>query len=339
VITHKTYLLIVLAIAALLLNSCSSQKASTFQKSRALLDTLITITVAADSRQSAEKAIDDSFEVIREFGDLVNFYSDESEISEINRNAGIRAVKVSQETFDLIEKALFISEKSEGAFDPTIGSEIQLWDFVNKIRPSDEEIRQRLGAVNYRNVVLDRKKSTVFLKKENMLLDLGGIAKGYAADIAVKSLKHNGISSGLVAVAGDIKSFGRKPENKPWIVGIRNPRQKGADDEIIVRLPLNEKAISTSGDYERYFILDGQRFHHIIDPRTGYPSNASRSVSIIADDGYMTDALATALFIAGPEKGMELAKEMLLEAVIIGRDGEFHITPGLEGKLTFERNN
>ena len=337
--TYKIYLLIILAISSVLFFSCTSQKTPTYQKSRALLDTFVTITIKADSRESAEDAIEEAFEVIRKFGDLINFYSGESEISAINRNAGIRAVKVSSETFDIIEKALFISEKSEGAFDPTIGPEVQLWDFSNNIKPADNEIRQRLGLVNYRNIVLDREKFTVFLKNEKMLLDLGGIAKGYAADIAVQSLKRKGISSGIVAVAGDIKSFGRRSENKPWIVGIRNPRQEGADEDIFARLPLDEKAISTSGDYERFFILNGRRFHHIIDPRTGYPSDASRSVSVIADDGCLTDGFATALFIAGPERGMELAKEMGMDAIIIGNDGTVHITPGLEGKITFERNN
>jgi len=312
---------------------------SAYKKSKALLDTFVTITVVAASQNMADKAIEDAFDVIEKFGDLVNFYSDKSELSAINRNAGIREVRVSPETLDIIEKALFVSEKSGGAFDPTIGPEIKLWDFLKKVKPSDAEIRKNLPLVNYKNIIIDRTKSTVFLSRRNMLLDLGGIAKGFAADLAVQSLKQKGISSGLVAVAGDIKAFGLKPDKKPWIVGIKNPRQKSNDDEIIAKVPLSDKAISTSGDYERYFIMDGKRFHHLLIPKSGYPANTCQSVSVIADQGVMTDAFSTAFFVLGPERGLGLAKEMGMDVMIIDSKGALHTTPGLQGKLTIERNH
>ena len=172
-----------------------------------------------------------------------------------------------------------------------------------------------------------------------MLLDLGGIAKGYAADLAVQALKQKGISAGLVAIAGDIKAFGLKPDKKPWVVGIKNPRQKSSDDEIIAKVPLSDKAISTSGDYERYFIIDGQRFHHLLIPQTGYPAYTCQSATVIADKGVMTDGFDNALFILGPEKGIELAKEMGMDAMIIDDKGTIHTTSGLQGKLTIERNH
>jgi len=323
----------------MLLSSCSANRLSAYKKSKALLDTFITITVVAASQDMADKAIEDAFDVIEKFGDLVNFYSDKSELSAINRNAGIREVRVSPETLDIIEKALFVSEKSGGAFDPTIGPEIKLWDFLKKVKPSDAEIRKNLPLVNYKNIIIDRTKSTVFLSRRDMLLDLGGIAKGFAADLAVQSLKQKGISSGLVAVAGDIKAFGLKPDKKPWIVGIKNPRQKSNDDEIIARVPLSDKAISTSGDYERYFIMDGKRFHHLLIPKSGYPANTCQSVSVIADQGVMTDAFSTAFFVLGPERGLGLAKEMGMDVMIIDSKGALHTTPGLQGKLTIERNH
>ena len=323
----------------MLLSSCSANRLSAYKKSKALLDTFVTITVVAASQDMADKAIEDAFDIIEKFGDLVNFYSDKSELSAINRNAGIREVRVSPETLDIIEKALFVSEKSGGAFDPTIGPEIKLWDFLKKVKPSDAEIRKNLPLVNYKNIIIDRTKSTVFLSRRDMLLDLGGIAKGFAADLAVQSLKQKGISSGLVAVAGDIKAFGLKPDKKPWIVGIKNPRQKSNDDEIIARVPLSDKAISTSGDYERYFIMDGKRFHHLLIPKSGYPANTCQSVSVIADQGVMTDAFATAFFVLGPEKGLALAKEMGMDVMIIDSKGALHTTPGLQGKLTIERNH
>jgi len=335
---YKAYLLPFLLLC-MLLSSCSANRLSAYKKSKALLDTFVTITVVATSQDMADKAIEDAFDIIEKFGDLVNFYSDKSELSAINRNAGIREVRVSPETLDIIEKALFVSEKSGGAFDPTIGPEIKLWDFLKKVKPSDAEIRKNLPLVNYKNIIIDRTKSTVFLSRRNMLLDLGGIAKGFAADLAVQSLKQKGISSGLVAVAGDIKAFGLKPDKKPWIVGIKNPRQKSNDDEIIARVPLSDKAISTSGDYERYFIMDGKRFHHLLIPKSGYPANTCQSVSVIADQGVMTDAFSTAFFVLGPERGLGLAKEMGMDVMIIDSKGALHTTPGLQGKLTIERNH
>jgi len=336
---YKLFMSLFLCLFAMFLNSCSSNKPSTYKKSKALLDTFITITVVAESKEKADNAIENAFDVIEKYGDLINFFSDTSELSDINRNAGIHGVRISPETLDTIEKAVYVSEKSGGAFDPTIGPEIKLWDFLNKIKPSDAEIRRNLPLVNYKNIIIDRDKSTVFLKKKGMLLDLGGIAKGYAADLAVQELKEKGINAGLVAVAGDIKAFGLKPDKKPWVVGIKNPRQKNKDDEIIARMPLRDKAISTSGDYERFFVMDGQRFHHLLVPSTGYPAYTCQSVTVIADKGVTTDGFDNAMFILGPEKGIELATKMGLDAMIIDNKGAIHTTTGLQGKFTIERNH
>jgi FAD:protein FMN transferase len=331
--------MLALLLCCLSLDSCSYDRPSTYQKSKALMDTYITITVVSGSREAADPAIDHAFDVIGRYGDLINFFSDKSELSAVNRNAGIREVRVSPETLDTVEKAVFVSEKSGGAFDPTIGPEIKLWDFVKKIRPTDTEIRKNLPLVNYKNIVIDKNKSTVYLKKKGMLLDLGGIAKGYAADLAVQDLKQRGISGGIVAIAGDIKAFGLKPDKKPRVVGIKNPRQKSSDDEIIARLPLNDKAISTSGDYERYFLADGQRYYHLLIPQTGYPGYACQSVSVVADQGVMTDGFDNAVFILGPEKGLEVARQMGLDAIIIDSRGVVHLTPGLQEILKLERDH
>jgi thiamine biosynthesis lipoprotein len=338
-VTNIKLFSLLLLFLCILLISCTPDKTSVYKKDKALLDTFVTVTVVADSKATADKAIENAFAVIENFGDLINFYSDKSEVSAINRNAGIQAVKVSPETLDIIEKAVFIAEKSGGAFDPTIGPEIKLWDFLNKIKPSDVEIRKNLPLVNYKNIIIDRERSTVRLKKKGMLLDLGGIAKGYAADLAVQSLKQQGIGAGIVAIAGDIKAFGLKPDKKPWVVGIKNPRQTNNDDEIIAKIHLSGKAISTSGDYERYFMLNGQRFHHLLIPQTGLPGYACQSASVIADQGVMTDGFDNALFILGPEKGLALAKEMGWDAMIIDNKGAIHTTAGLRGELTIERNH
>ena len=335
---YKLYPYLFLCLVVLLV-SCSPDRPASYKKSKALLDTFVTITVVAESKDSADKAIENAFAVIEKYGDLINFYSDKSELSAINKSAGIHEVRVSPKTLDTIEKAVYVSEKSNGAFDPTIGPEIKLWDFLNKTKPSDAEIRKNLPLVNYKYIIIDRGKSTVFLKKKGMLLDLGGIAKGYAADLAVEDLKLKGISAGLVAIAGDIRAFGLKSDKKPWVVGIKNPRQKSNDDELIARVSLSDMAISTSGDYERYFIMDGQRFHHLLIPQTGYPAYACQSVTVIADKGVMTDGFDNAIFILGPEKGIELAREIGLDAMIIDNKGAIRTTTGLQGNITFERNH
>jgi thiamine biosynthesis lipoprotein len=310
-----------------------------YKKSRTLMDTFVTVTVVADSAEKGEKAIETAFSTIERFGDLVNYFSDKSEVSDINRNAGVAPVRVSAETLDVIEKAVFVAEKSGGAFDPTIGPIIKLWDFHNKTKAPDSEIKKNLRLVNYRNIIIDREKSTVFLKEKGMQLDPGGIAKGYAADLAVEALKQEGIRAGVVAAAGDISTFGLRPDGKPWNVGIKNPRQKSGADEVLATIRMGDKAISTSGDYERYFISDGQRYHHILDPKTGYPANTCRSVTIITGKGVFTDAFSTAVFVLGPEKGLKLAKEEEMEALIIDSNGKISATPGLIERVKFEKGN
>ncbi|HXX81706.1 MAG TPA: FAD:protein FMN transferase, partial [Thermodesulfovibrionales bacterium] len=253
----------------------------------------------------------------------------------VNRNAGLSAVRVSPETMEVLEKAIETSEKTGGAFDVTIGPEISQWNFPLKIKPEDESIKKRLGLVNYKLIQLDKGRSTVYLKKKGMLLDLGGIAKGYAADKAVEELRKNGIRSGIAAVGGEVKTFGRKPDGTAWKVGIKNPRPTGENDEILAMVELNDAAISTSGDYERYFILQGKRFHHILDPKTGFPAQGCQSVSIIAKDGVYTDAFATGVFVLGPEKGIALLERMGFGGLIVDKNGTIHTTAGLKGKIEF----
>jgi len=319
--------------------SCSPKKESLYRKTMILMDTVVTIHVVADSEEAADRAMAKAFEAIGKLDTLLNFFSDKSELALINRNAGVSGVRVSPETLEVIEKAVYASEQSGGAFDVTIGPESSLWNFVTRAKPDDKAVSEKLGLVNYRLIDLAKEKSVVALKKKGMLIDLGAIAKGYAADRAAEALKRHGIKSGLVAVAGDIKAFGLKQDGKPWRVGIRNPRQKGKDDEILATIELRDMAISTSGDYERFFIIDGERFHHILDPRTGYPARGCQSVSVMAKDGVSTDSFSTAVFVLGPEKGMELLKHLGFEGMIVDKEGKIHITPGIKDKIEFKRNS
>ena len=336
---HMAWLLLIL----LLVPACSGTKAPTYQKSKTLMDTFVTITVVASSAEDAGKAIGSGFDRLEKFGNQIDFFSEKSELSMINRNAGIAPVHVSPETLYLIEKALYVAKRSGGAFDPTIGPVMKLWDFHKQIKPSDADIKKSLPLVSYQRVKVDRDRATVFLPVKGMLLDLGGIAKGYAADLAVETLKKQGIQAGIVAIAGDIRTFGRKPDGKPWNIGIRNPRQTGSSDEIIATIPLSGKAVSTAGDYERFFIMNGKRYHHIMDPATGYPAQGTRSVSVVADLGVYADGFDNAIFVLGPEKGRklieELGKEFPVDAFIQYADGSEFITPGIKGSLMHEKKH
>ncbi len=304
-----------------------------------LMDTLVTINVVSDSSAKAEKAMDRAFDEIGKLDKLLNFFSSSSELSMINRSAGISAVKVSPETLEVIEDAISVSERTGGAFDPTIGPEISLWDFHTRKMPDDKTVKERLPLVNFRLVTIDRSKSTVYLGKKGMLMDLGAIAKGYAADKAVEELKRQGITSGLVSCAGDIRAFGLKPDGNPWKIGIKNPRPANKDDEIMATVELSDMAISTSGDYERFFISNGKRYHHILDPKTGYSAGGCRSVTVIARHGFQTDAFSTGVFVLGPSKGVEVLRQMGFEGMVIDKDGRIETTPGLKDRIEFKGNN
>jgi thiamine biosynthesis lipoprotein len=331
-VVQKATALLLFCATVLFLSSCnllSPDKERLFKKSTVLMDTIVSITVVSTSRDRAEKAINEAFRELKRLEDIMNFYSEESEVSRINRNAGIRPVKVSMDMIDIIEKAIYVSRLTDGAFDITTGPLTRLWDFQNKTPtvtdatkkvPEPSEIRKALRLVNYRDIVINQKDSTVFLKRKGMRIDLGGIAKGYGADRAMEILKKNGINSCLVAIAGDIKVSGRKPDGSPWVIGIRHPRAEKGSDDIFTSLPLTDAAISTSGDYERFFIKDGKRYHHIINPFTGYPSEHTGGVSVITEKGYLSDSLATAVFVLGPEKGMELLKRLGYKGIFITGD-------------------
>jgi FAD:protein FMN transferase len=331
------YLLLITFLVTLI--SCSANKKRIFKKSRIFMDTLVTITVVSGSEDNAEKAIENAFQEIERLEKLTNFYSPDSEVTQINKYAGISGVKVSPDVLDLLNKALYVSENTGGVFDITIGPLESLYDFHNKIKPEASSIKTIIPLVNYKELAIDGNTCEVFLRKKGMQIDLGGIAKGYSADKAVEVLKKNGIGSGIVAVAGDIKTFGHKPDGSPWKIGIRHPRGKDGEDDVMATIELSDMAISTSGDYERFFFLEGIRYHHILSPKTGHPAGECRSVTVIAKDGASADAFATGIFVLGPEEGMKVLNKMGLEGVIVDGEGNLHTTPGIRGKIEFKKSS
>lgn len=322
-------------LSLFMLISCSPSGDKMYKETRSSMYTLTSITVAASSEEKAKKAIDAAFKELDRLEKLLNYYDKDSELAEINRNAGIKPVIASEDTIDIIEKALFVSESTDGAFDITMGPVISLWDFKEKKIPDKRKLNEKLSLIGYKNITLNKKDKTVFLKEKGIEINFGGILKGYAADRAAEMLKKNGIKSAIVAVAGDIKTFGIRPDGKAWVVGIQNPRASKGPDEIIGTVSINGQAISTSGDYERFFEKNGKRYHHLLSPKTGFPAGDCRSVTVITDKAAYTDAFATGLFILGLEKGMAVLKKLGFEGVFIDKNGKIYITEGIKDKIKF----
>ncbi len=333
--------LLLLSWSLFLFGGCTNED-KMFKESRMLMDTYCTITVVSPSKVKARESIDAGFAEIRKLEKLLNYFSEDSEITAINKAAGIRPVRVSADTLEVLKKTYAVSEVTGGAFDATIAPVIQLWKFSKdssgRMVPSANVVKQRLGLVDFRNIIIDDETSKVFLKKEGMEIDLGGIAKGYGADKALDALKSKGIRSALVAIAGDIRGYGKNLSGKGWKVGIQNPRPERESEkpweDIFAVLHLEDRAISTSGDYQRFFMKDGKRYHHILNPATGYSADSGLiSVTVIATEGYLSDSLSTAVFILGEGKGIRLLQSMGLDGVLVNSDKEIVVTENLSAQI------
>lgn len=290
-------------------------------------------TPKTDARKT-RTAFDAALEEIKRIEALMTTWRD-SEVSRINAAAGKSAVKVSAETFDVIREAVHTSEISEGTFDITFHTLHGLWKFDEDLDPhppADKDVKARLPFVGYRHIKLDAKEQTVMLAKEKTQIGLGGIAKGYAVDMAAKVLEKAGLDSFFVQAGGDLLARGRKPDGTEWQAGIRDPR--GPEGKYFATLPLSDHAFSTAGDYERAYVASGKRYHHIIDPRTGQPAMACRSVTIWAPTALLADEIDDAVFILGPEKGMKLVESIEgVGAVIVDAKNNVGISKRLQGKL------
>jgi thiamine biosynthesis lipoprotein len=298
------------------------------------MGTEISFAVLATDEEGAVKAIDAAFAELKRVENLMTTWRDDSEVSRINQQAGIAPVVVSPETLEVIEASQKASKLSGGAFDITFYAMHGLWKFdedLEKKIPSAEDIKKRLPLIDYRKLKVDHEKRTVFLQKKGMAINLGGIAKGYAVDRAVDILRKAGFSDAIVQAGGDLMCSGSK-NGQPWVTGIRDPR--GARSGVFAKMMLVNHAFSTAGDYERYFILDGKRYHHIIDPRTGYPATRSRSVTIYAPNALLADAVDDAVFILGWEKGFEMLDKLDdVGAVVVDAEGKIHISKRVQERV------
>jgi len=254
-------------------------------------------------------------------------YIESSEISQVNREGATRPVPVSAELFGLVARALELGEQTGGAFDITYDSVGRLYDFRDRRRPDQAEIDETVAAIDYRLVQLDHADNSVAFARDGMRINLGGIAKGYAVERVIAALRKAGVQSALATAGGDTRLLGDR-WGKPWLVGIRNPDD---DDGVVTRLALADEAISTSGDYERFFDEDGVRYHHILRPDTGDPARELRSVTVIGPDATLTDGLATSIFVLGTDAGLQLIEGLeAYEAVLIPRDGPLRFSSGLD---------
>jgi FAD:protein FMN transferase len=317
---------LLLAMLVLVLTSaCARQR--TVQKTETIMGTEVTLTVVARSAAEGDVAIDAGMAELRRLDAMMSLYKDTSEITRVNLAAGKHPVKVSKEMIEVVEDGAEISKLSSGIFDLTIGPLVVLWQMrlkEGKI-PTDNEIARIRPLVNYKNIVVDKKASTIFLKKSGMIMDFGGM-KGYAADRVAEIFKKLGVTNAVIAVAGDIWVLGRRDDGKPWRIGVQHPREH---DKVLAVLNLSDKYISTSGDYERFVIKEKKRYHHIIDPRTGKPSEGVISATLVGDKGAFIDPLTKVPFILGPEKGLKIVKQVGAEAIIVDDQGKVYTTDGI----------
>jgi len=315
---------IILVLALALALGCSRTR--TVQKSETMMGTEVTITVVAPSARDGEAAIDAGMAELRRLDAMMSLYKDDSEVTKVNFAAGRSPVRVSAEMIEIVEAALDISKLSHGVFDVTVGPLVVLWQMRLKQgqAPTDAEIAQARSRVGYRHVIVDRAASTIYLAKPNMIMDLGGM-KGYLADRVADLFKQRGIDNAVIALAGDIWVLGHREDGKPWRIGVQHPRDK---DKTLAVLELSDRYITTSGDYERFTIMEKKRYHHIIDPRTGKPSTGVISATLIGARGAVVDPLAKVPFILGPDEGMKIVRKAGAEAIIVDEQGKVYMTEG-----------
>ncbi len=293
---------------------CSGQQSYT--RSLKLMGSRFDITLVGEDSIAANKQIDLAIGEIIRIEKLISSWDANSQTSEINRNAGIKAVKVAPELFLLVQNALGISQLTDGAFDISYASMDNIWRFDGSMTrmPSEKDISASVAKVGYENIVLDKVEHTIFLKLKGMKIGFGAIGKGYAADKAKALLIKNGVSAGIINASGDMNTWGTQPNGTEWKVAITNPLNK---NKVFAILPITNGAVVTSGNYEKYVVFGDKRYSHIIDPRTGYPSSGIISVTVFAPKAELADALATSVFVMGIETGLDRINQLPNVACII----------------------
>jgi FAD:protein FMN transferase len=301
-------------------------RAEWHERTDAIMGTRIYVEVWDTDAAHGEASIDAVMADMRRIDSLMSHYKPESQLSQINAHAAQEPVRVDKELFDLIKLSTHYSEITEGAFDITYASVGYLYNYPNHVRPTEAQIKAVLPAVNWRNMKFDEAHHTVRFEHAGMRIDLGGIGKGYAVDRGIDILKARGIQHAVVTAGGDSRILGDHM-GRPWLVAIRHPDDA---NKVITRIPLSDAAMSTSGDYERFFDENGVRYHHIIDPRTGHSASKVRSATVIGPTATQTDGMSKTAFVLGAEKALEIINRMPeYDAVFVTPDGHVLYSNGL----------
>jgi thiamine biosynthesis lipoprotein len=294
---------------------------------------IFTISIICENKELAEISLNEAVDEIKRIENLLSTYSDKSETELINKNSGIMPVIISPETFQLIKRAQKISSITQGAFDLSYGSiDKNLWNFNQNMTelPSKKIAQKMVSLINYQNIELDETNTTIFLKNKGMRIGFGGIGKGYAADKAKELLIKKGIISGVVNASGDLCTWGKQLDNTDWTIGIAHPDQK---NQVFSTLKISNLAVATSGNYEKFVLIDGKKYSHTIDPKTGLPIQGIKSVTIISPSAELSDALATPVTVMGISVGLDLINQLNQVACIIVDDNNVVYTSKNINKL------
>lgn len=304
-----------------------------YSQSLKLMGNNFTITVVAEDKEFALQNIGIAIEEIRRIERLFTTFNPESQTNLINDNAGIQPVKVDNEVFNLIERSIGISRITQGAFDITYGGiDKSLWNFdkTMTVLPTPEQAKKMVYLINYNNIILDRDNGTVFLKEKGMRIGFGGIGKGYAAEMAKNKLVENKVKSGIINASGDLTSWGLQPNGKQWTIGIANPDQPAS---IFSYLEISEKAVATSGNYEKFILINGKKYSHTINPKTGLPITGIKSVTVISANAEFADAMATPIAVMGIKPGLFLVDQIPdLYCIIIDDNNKIYTSKNINLK-------
>jgi len=339
---EKRILLLIIAFMAVCLPACNMQsepygKFDTvpYESEDFAMGTVIKQRIFGSNAEEISRKV---MERIREIEDDLTINKQGGEINKLNDFAGTDFVEVKEDTLKVLEKAKEFSELSNGAFDVTVGPLVKEWDVFseNPSVPSKDKVQSLLNLVNYKDLTIDKNQSKAKLEKKGQMVDLGAIAKGFAADEAINIYKEHNVTSAFINIGGNVALLGGKPDGSSWKVGIRDPR--GSEGSYIGIVSTKNKAVVSSGNYQRYFIKDGVKYHHIIDPKTGYPADSGLiATTVVSDLSVDADALSTAIFVLGLEKGMELIENLGgVEAIFITARKKVYVTEGLKDIFQFE---
>lgn len=321
----------------LLLSGCGTKQLASENKHEATTFAMDTIMTFQIYHENGEQILIDTEQEIRKLENLLSVTIDNSDIAKLNQNAGKEPVAVSDETISLLQTGNEINVLTNGNYDITVSPIVKAWGFTEEEHhvPSQQEIDARLPLVNHDAVQIDAQNKTAYLQKEGMAVDLGGIAKGYTSQQVADLLKEKGVSSAILSLGGNVVAIGNKPDGSPWKIAVENPLD---NQDYVGLLQVTDKFAVTSGGYQRFFEQDGKKYHHIIDPHTGYPAeNGLISVTIISKNGTKADGLSTALFVMGLEDALDLwRKSDDFEVIFVTEDGKVIATEGIAEQFTFE---